>query len=279
MYNRDGRAWYRASSGDTCVPLWSVPNPTASLSELNTSQQLMDIDETFDERRVVPYDCNVARETLKRMVVHSQDTMDAWTVAQESSTAESPTSNWPPPEWKGCRLSFYCIRNCADDGKHLKPNGRPGGRGMCRIRSPPDGYMYPPNVETFEEATRKRKREQCSSSPHGPDGPHSEAASTTQTGPDRTAQKVADQEGRESTAAQAADVVKQGGTEAAAAQATAAQVQNPPPSFCSEIKTLRAAFARLEKQNNELQMRVAALEERNKRQLAALLGSVSPPPL
>ena len=224
--------------------------------DLTTTPHNMDVDATYDylplpeDKRVVVYDPLAAMETLLRMKQHNEDTMDALNVACATPTSPDPASKWPPPDWKGCSTSYYCIRECGEYGKHLTQYGRPGGRGGCCLREAPESCQPPSDCPTFEEARNKRKRGQQSPPPEQETAPT--AKKTT-----RVAENKAD------TPSEAKKVVAQAAAEAAAAEAAAVQVPKAAdPSSVSDIETLRALVTRLE-------ARVQSLEEFKARQIAS----------
>jgi len=128
---------------------------------------VVDIDDLSTDMRAVPYDRAFAEAQMKKITdhEHTEDTMAALMHAALKRAAPPPSASHPelhPPEWKGCKSSFYCIRPCGPNGNHLQADGSPGGRGACALRRPPAYYCPPAGHPAFEEAVllkKKRKRE------------------------------------------------------------------------------------------------------------------------
>jgi hypothetical protein len=216
--------------------------------------EVIDIDEFAIDTCMVLYDPDLAREQLTKMSAqqHTQATMDA------RSTLEAPPQHSAahPPEWKGCK-NIYCVRKCGQDGKHLREDGSPGGRGACRMRAPPPAYCPPSGQPTFEEAKcvkNKRKRE---------DSPSYEDQGLW-----------SEDELRQGGAAQAQVAAQQAETQQAATQAAqqaATQAAQPATAQPSEMEILRIAVQRLQQDNARLSSEVNSLKEWKERMFAAFI--------
>lgn len=153
----------KEDKGYTCVPSWCCHKPDCNQASALHASNMIDITDLSTDTRVVAYDPDFAREQVMKINAqqHTQDTTDALNTLQ----APPPSSTSHPPEWKGCK-NIYCVRKCGWDGKHLKEDGSPGGRGACRLRAPPPAYCPPSGQPTFEQAkqhVKKRKREESPS--------------------------------------------------------------------------------------------------------------------
>ena len=254
----DGRAW-----GTHAFPCGAVTNKTVPPRAMSNVLDL-DIDEYSPDTRPVLYDPDFAKAQVMKMNAHqhTQATVQAREVLAASSLLPSALpQKYPPPEWKGCKQSFYCVRNCGSDGNHLKEDGSPGGRGQCRLRPPPDWYCVPVGQPSFDDAKRVKKRKR--------EGSPSYAHKDQYWGDTSHAQQAAQQAAtQEAQAAQQA--AAQQAQQAAAQQAQQAQQAATQPS---EMETLRTAIQRLQEENARLSQEVNNLKEWKARMFAAFMPS------
>jgi hypothetical protein len=203
---------------------------------------VVDLDEYSLDRRFVNYDPVFAMTQVRKMNAHQHTC--ATTEALEALVIPTPLPSASPracpPEWKGCRNNIYCVRNCGPDGHHLKEDGSSGGRGQCRMRSPPSWYHQPEGEPTFNEAKYSKKRKRYCVMEAAAEAAVAKAAAVQQAAAEAAAVQQA--------AAEAA-AVQQAAAEVAAVQQAAAQQAATQPS---EMETLRNAIRSLQEEVNTL---------------------------
>jgi hypothetical protein len=216
------------------------------------------------ETRVVLYDHDEAFKTLLSITHHTEYTMDALNAAPKPVV-----SNWPPPMWKNCCLSWFCVRQCGPDGLHLKNDGTPGGRGQCKKRDPGFGFVYPPGVKTFdEEMASNKKRKRAADSPVHSPSYEPEAASISAEEAARASAEAA-----RASAAYMAHVARQAAAQPMDAEPVEAEpveaepveaIPMPPTNISSDLEAIRASVAAVANKNRELEMKNRELEMKNR---------------
>ena len=212
----------------------------------------IDIDEYSPDTRPVLYDPDFAKAQVMKMNAQQRDVL----AAPPIPSAPPPTH---PPEWKGCKHSFYCVRNCGSDGNHLKEDGSPGGRGQCRLRPPPEWYCPPVGQPTFDEAKRSKKRKHEDQYWGEPSHQQADQAAAAQAVQQAAAQAAAIQAAQQAAQQAAAQAVAIQAAQQAATQAAAIQAAQQAATQPSEMETLRNAIQRLQEENARLSQEVNGL--------------------
>lgn len=109
--------------------MWKVSHVVGSRDDQQQTLMEMECDAPTP---LVLYDTGFALEQLLEIRNHTKDTREALDAIIHQPPI--PTPSQLPPSYGGCMKSKDCIRKCGPDGKHLKSDGTPGGRGQCCIR-------------------------------------------------------------------------------------------------------------------------------------------------